>query len=143
VSAGKGAARADKKKVAKPLVRDGDGIPRLAVHMGQRQAIGIDDAIAARDGLKSPWSRETALRHRESIRPAGVAGLSGDMAPGDSRKAVERAGGVPRGDCLPHQRFARPAPSLSQEFSERMELDRLMSVEIASGVPAVDIVRKG
>jgi hypothetical protein len=32
--------------VGQPLVRDGDGIRRLAIHMGQRQAIGIDDPIA-------------------------------------------------------------------------------------------------
>jgi hypothetical protein len=32
------------------------GVRRLSVHMGKRQAIGIDDPIAARDRLKSPGS---------------------------------------------------------------------------------------
>jgi hypothetical protein len=40
--------------------------------MGQREAIGIDHTIATRDRLESPWSRETALRHRTSIRRAGA-----------------------------------------------------------------------
>jgi hypothetical protein len=61
-------------------VREGDGIGRLSVHMGQRQAIGIDDPIAARDRLKSPWAREAALRHPTSISGAGGGGLSGDVA---------------------------------------------------------------
>jgi hypothetical protein len=32
--------------IGQPLVREGDGVRRLSVHMGHRQAIGIDDAIA-------------------------------------------------------------------------------------------------
>jgi hypothetical protein len=43
--------------------------------MSQRQAIGIDDPIAARGRLKSPWSRETALRHRTSIGCADADGI--------------------------------------------------------------------
>jgi hypothetical protein len=42
--------------------------------MGQWQAIGIDHTVAAWDRLKSPWSRETALRQRTSIRCAGAEG---------------------------------------------------------------------
>jgi hypothetical protein len=102
--------------------------------MSQRQAIGIDDPIPARDWLKSPWARETALRHRESIRRVGVEGLSGDMAPGDSRKTEERAGRFRgRSPSSPALR-ASSAFSESQEFSGRMELYRLMSVEISSVV---------
>ena len=67
------------------------------VHMSQRQAIGIDDPIAARDRLKSPWAREAALRHPTSISGAGGGGLSG-CGPGASRKAVGGQGGH-RGDC--------------------------------------------
>jgi hypothetical protein len=32
---------------SQPLVRNGNGVRRLAVHMSERQAIGIDDPIAA------------------------------------------------------------------------------------------------
>ncbi len=35
--------------IGQPLVRDGDGVRRLAIHMRQRQAIGIDHPIATRD----------------------------------------------------------------------------------------------
>jgi hypothetical protein len=34
----------------------------------ERQAVGIDDTIAAGDRLKSPWSREAAQRQAASIR---------------------------------------------------------------------------
>ena len=40
--------------LGQPLVREGDSIGRLPVHMCQRQAIGIDDPIATGDRLKSP-----------------------------------------------------------------------------------------
>jgi hypothetical protein len=63
--------------VGQPLVREGNGIPRLAVHMGQRQAIGIDDPIPTGDWLKSPWAREAALRHRASIIGADAGGPLG------------------------------------------------------------------
>jgi hypothetical protein len=49
--------------VSQPLVRDGDGIPRLAIHMSQDHAIGIDDPIVTGDRLKSPGSGKAALRH--------------------------------------------------------------------------------
>jgi hypothetical protein len=49
--------------VGQPLVQDGDGIQRLAIHMSQRQAPGIDDPLPTRDWFKSPWAREAALRH--------------------------------------------------------------------------------
>jgi hypothetical protein len=60
--------------VGQPFVRDGNGIRRLAVHMSQRQAIGIDDTIAAGNRLKSPWSREAALLHAATISCAGRNG---------------------------------------------------------------------
>jgi hypothetical protein len=47
---------------------------RLAVHMSQPQAIGIDDPIPTRDWLKSPWSGKTALQHAARISPAGAGG---------------------------------------------------------------------
>jgi hypothetical protein len=56
--------------IGQPLVRDGDGVLRLSVHMGQRQATGIDDTVAAGDRLKSPRWREAALRYpneRDSV----------------------------------------------------------------------------
>ena len=59
------------------FVRDGNGIRRLAVHMSQRQAIGIDDTIAAGNRLKSPWSREAALLHAATISYAGRNGHMG------------------------------------------------------------------
>ena len=75
--------------------RVGTGFPafrrRLPIHMGQRQAIGIDDTIAARDRLKSPWSREAALRHRTSIRRVGAEGLSGDWPFRLALRAVRKA----------------------------------------------------
>src|SRR5262245_25101291 len=49
--------------VGQPLVRDSNGVRGLAVYMGQRQAIGINDPIATRDRLKSPGSGKAALRH--------------------------------------------------------------------------------
>ena len=65
-----------------PLVREGDGICRLSVHMSQRLAIGIDDPIPTGDWLKSPGSREAALRHGARISCAGAGGplgVSGGM----------------------------------------------------------------
>jgi hypothetical protein len=53
----------------------GNGIGRLSVHIGQRQAIAIDNTITARDQLESPWSRKTALRQQTSIRRGGAEGL--------------------------------------------------------------------
>jgi hypothetical protein len=50
-------------RIGQPLVRDGDGVRRLAIHMSQRHAIGIDDTIATGDRFKSPWARKAALRH--------------------------------------------------------------------------------
>jgi hypothetical protein len=41
--------------ISQSFVRESDGIRRLSVHMGQRQAIGIDDPIPTGDWLKSPW----------------------------------------------------------------------------------------
>jgi len=35
--------------------------------MGQHQAIGIDDTIAAKDRLESPWSRKAALGYVSRI----------------------------------------------------------------------------
>ena len=63
--------------IGQPLVREGDSGRRLPVHMGQRQAIGIDHTIAARDRLESPWSREAALRHAARISCAAAGGPSG------------------------------------------------------------------
>jgi hypothetical protein len=60
--------------IGQPLVRDGDGVRWLPVHMSQRQAIGIDDTIAAWDRLESPWSRKPAPGHRANIRCAGFDG---------------------------------------------------------------------
>ena len=62
--------------VGQPLVRKATA-SRLPVDMGQRQAIGIDHTIAARDRLKSPWSREAALRHASRISCAAVGGPLG------------------------------------------------------------------
>jgi hypothetical protein len=110
--------------------------------MRQRQAIGIDHTTAG--STQIAMARKTALTHRTSIRRAGTDGLSGAMAQ-ETLGSPWRGQGCFRGDCLPHRRFARPAPSLSlEEFSGRMELARLMSVEmISSVVPAVGIVPKG
>ena len=63
--------------IGQPLVREGDSRRWLPVHMGQRQAIGIDHTIAARDRLESPWSREAALRHAARISCAAAGGPSG------------------------------------------------------------------
>jgi hypothetical protein len=54
--------------IGQPLVREAEGVRRLSVHIGQRQAIVIDDTIASGDWLKSPWRRKTALGHRTSIK---------------------------------------------------------------------------
>ena len=62
--------------IGQPLVREGDSSRRLSVHMGQRQAVGIDHTIAARDRLESPGSREAARRHASRISCTAAGGPS-------------------------------------------------------------------
>jgi hypothetical protein len=68
--------------------------------MSQRQAIGIDDPIAARDRLKSPGSGKAALRHQASISCAGADGPSGGYGRRSSRKVLEGQGGFEGGPAF-------------------------------------------
>jgi hypothetical protein len=63
--------------IGQPLVREGDGIWRLSIHMRQGQPFRSHDS--RRGSARSPWTRKTALRHRTSIRRVDAEGLSGDM----------------------------------------------------------------
>jgi hypothetical protein len=53
--------------IGQPLVRDGNGVRRFTIDMGQRQAIGIDDTIATGNRLKPPWSRKPATSHDNAL----------------------------------------------------------------------------
>jgi hypothetical protein len=63
--------------------------------MGQHHAIGIDNSISARDRFKSPWSRDTALRHAAKISCIAASGPSamvsfGPIAPGNVNERLWR-----------------------------------------------------
>jgi hypothetical protein len=51
--------------VGQALVRDGNGVRRLTIDMGQ--AIGIADTIATGNRLKAPWSRKAAASHHNAL----------------------------------------------------------------------------